>query len=63
MYPVTGSDKEKTLEQVGEQIYSLAKRVYNCSGNDAYEGETNVYRSDWTIPKRSGRLVERRTCY
>ena len=40
VYLVTGSDKEKTLEQVGEQIYSLAKRVYNCSGNDAYEGET-----------------------
>lgn len=53
VYLVTGSDKEKTLEQVGEQIYSLAKRVYNCSGNDAYEGETNVYRSDWTIPKEA----------
>ena len=27
---VTGSDKEKTIEQIGEEIYSLAKRVYNC---------------------------------
>ena len=28
---VTRSDKEKTIEQIGEEIYSLAKRVYNCS--------------------------------
>ena len=52
MYLVTGSDKEKTLEQVGEQNIQ-SKRVYNCPGNDAYEGETNVYRSDWTIPKEA----------
>ena len=32
VYLVTGSDKEKTIEQIGEEIYSLAKRVYNCSG-------------------------------
>ena len=31
VYLVTGSDKEKTIEQIGEEIYSLANRVYNCS--------------------------------
>ena len=46
VYLVTGSDKEKTVEQVGEEIYSLSKRVYNCSGSDVWEGETNVYTSN-----------------
>ena len=31
VYLVTGSDREKTIEQVGEEIYSLADRVYNLS--------------------------------
>ena len=30
VYLVTGSDREKTIEQVGEEIYSPAQRVYNC---------------------------------
>ena len=47
---VTGSDREKTIEQVGEEIYSLSKRVYNCSGSDVWEGEKNVYTSTWTLP-------------
>ena len=53
VYLVTGSDREKTLEQVGEEIYSLAKRVYNCSGSDVWEGEKNVYTSDWKLPEQA----------
>jgi phosphomannomutase len=49
-YLVTGSDREKTIEQIGEEIYSLAQRVYNCSGSDAYEGSKNVYADPWTLP-------------
>ena len=30
VYLVTGSDRDKTIEQVGEDIYNTAKRVYNC---------------------------------
>tara|TARA_E500000178_G_C16836272_1_gene668446 strand:+ start:85 stop:792 length:708 start_codon:yes stop_codon:yes gene_type:complete len=47
VYLVTGSDKEKTIEQVGEEIYSLARRVYNCSGSDVWEGETHVRSDNW----------------
>ena len=43
VYLVTGSDREKTLEQVGQTIYSLCKRVYQCAGNDVWEGDQNVY--------------------
>ena len=50
MYLVTGSDREKTIEQVTPGIYNKAKRVYNCSGSDVYEGDENVYRSEWELP-------------
>ena len=49
VYLVTGSDREKTVEQVGLDICYRAKRVYNCSGADVYEKDVNVYKSDWTI--------------
>ena len=52
VYLVTGSDKPKTIEQIGEEIYSLAQRVYNCSGSDVWEGETHIRSSDWTLPDR-----------
>ncbi len=50
VYLVTGSDKEKTIEQIGEEIYSLAKRVYNCSGSDVWEGEKHIRSDNWRIP-------------
>ena len=49
VYLVTGSDREKTVEQVGLDVCYRAKRVYNCSGADVYEKDVNVYKSDWTI--------------
>lgn len=48
VYLVTGSDRPKTLEQVGIKIYDLCKRVYQCSGNDVWE-KSNLIRSE-TIP-------------
>ena len=32
VYLVTGSDREKTVEQLGVDICYRSKRVYNCSG-------------------------------
>ena len=40
---VTGSDKEKTIEQIGEEIYSLAKRVYNCSSSQMFGKAKHTY--------------------
>jgi len=51
VYLVTGSDRQKTLEQLGLDICYTAKRVYNCSGSDAYEKDKNVYRDNWELPK------------
>jgi phosphomannomutase len=52
VYLVTGSDRDKTLEQIGVDLYNAVKRVYNCSGSDVYEGDKNVYRDDWELPKK-----------
>jgi len=54
VYLVTGSDRAKTVEQVGLDIYNRSKRVYNCSGADVYEKDNNVFKSDW---KPSRRLI------
>ena len=50
VYLVTGSDRAKTLDQVTPELYDNCERVYNCSGSDVYEGDTNVYRSEWELP-------------
>lgn len=50
VYMVSGSDRPKTIEQVGLPIYHACKRVYNCSGSDVYEGDKNVYTNEWKIP-------------
>ena len=54
VYLVTGSDRAKTVEQVGLDIYNRSRRVYNCSGADVYEKDNNVYKSDW---KPSRKLI------
>ena len=54
---VTGSDRQKTLEQLGLDICYTAKRVYNCSGSDVYEGDVNVYRDTWELPKKVERFL------
>ena len=54
VYLVTGSDRAKTVEQVGLDVYNRSKRVYNCSGADVYEKDNNVFKSDW---KPSRKLI------
>ncbi len=49
-YLVTGSDRSKTIEQVGEQVYNSAKRVYNCSGSEVWEQDKKVHASEWKLP-------------
>ena len=49
VYLVTGSDRDKTVEQVSEEVYSLHKRVYNCLVA-MFMKVINVYTNDWTLP-------------
>ena len=57
VYLVTGSNKEKTVEQIGEDLFNASKRVYNCAGNDVYEGDKNVYRTPWELPEEGRKFL------
>lgn len=46
---VTGSDKKKTVEQIGEDTYNLAHTVYNCNGNDVWQGKKHVRTNEWKL--------------
>ena len=50
VYLVTGSDKPKTVEQISEATYNLAKRVYNCAGCEVWEGSRQIKADKWKIP-------------
>jgi phosphomannomutase len=51
VYLVTGSDKPKTMEQLTPEIYNSCKTVYNCLGNDVWQGNENIYTSEWVLPE------------
>ena len=57
---VTGSDKPKTVEQVGEVVYNACSRVYNCSGNDVYEKDKSIRFNDWKLPEEAEHFLERK---
>jgi len=51
VYLVTGSDREKTIDQVGLDVYNRAERVYNCAGNAVYEKDKLIFQNPWTPSK------------
>jgi phosphomannomutase len=57
VYLVTGSDKDKTVEQVGEKIWTKAKRVYQSCGNAVYEGGELIRQSDFKMDTELQRLL------
>lgn len=74
---ITGSDPEKTQEQIGMDFWSNCF-VYNCAGNHVFDHGREIYRSDWQLPAdlewilqtkvfsslwmiRTGRHIEHRT--
>jgi phosphomannomutase len=47
---VTGSDLQKTLEQLGEDIVHSVEYSFNCSGNAIYKHGKLIYQSAWSCP-------------
>ena len=43
VFLVTGSDKDKTVEQIGPDVYDSCMRVYNCSGNSRWIRDKELY--------------------
>lgn len=44
---VTGSDYQKTVEQLGPRILKQAHYVFNCSGNEVRQGDRLLHASHW----------------
>jgi len=55
VYLLTGSDSEKTIAQVGRDLWSHTI-AYQCSGNEIYAFGHKVYELDW--PKDNDPLFE-----
>lgn len=58
IYLATGSDSDKTIEQIGQELYNKVIRVYNCSGNSVWEKGTNVYNNDWKLEQEPWKWLE-----
>ena len=50
VYLVTGSDYDKTYEQLGEYLLRHIETIYNCSGSDVWSKGKRVRTSTWSIP-------------
>lgn len=49
-FVVTGSDREKTVEQLGYDTYRKFKMCFQCCGNDVWIKDDNVYTRETTLP-------------
>ncbi len=52
VYLVTGSDKEKTIEQIGQVIWSGVKKVYQSCGNQVWEKGVLIKEVDFYLTKQ-----------
>jgi len=54
---VTGSDKEKTIEQVGEKIWTRAQRIYQSCGNAVYQGAQLIHKNEFYLTAELKKLL------
>jgi len=54
---VTGSDKDKTIEQVGEKIWTKASRVYQSCGNAVYQGGHLIQKNQFDLTPELKKLL------
>ena len=47
---ITGSDKDKTIEQIGETLWLKVERAYQSCGNELYESGKLTYVKDLRLP-------------
>jgi len=60
-YPVgfvTGSDREKTIEQVGENLVDSVEYSFNCAGNAIFRHGELIYKNDWVLPDEPWQFLE-----
>jgi phosphomannomutase len=47
VYLITGSDKDKTIEQIGEGLWRKVTKVFQCAGNAVYKKGKLIYKNPW----------------
>ena len=47
---ITGSDKDKSIEQIGEDAWLAVDRAYQCSGNQVWSKGELIRQSNWECP-------------
>lgn len=47
---VTGSDRSKTVEQLGEHVFRLADYSFNCAGNEVWHNGVLIQKNKWEPP-------------
>lgn len=57
VYFITGSDKNKTIEQIGKEIWNKATRCYQSCGNAVYEKGKLIRRLDFPLSKDLNELL------
>ena len=57
VYFVTGSDKDKTIEQIGERIWKKATRCYQSCGNAVYENGKLIHQLDFNLDTELTQLL------
>ena len=61
VYLVTGSNREKTEEQIGAELFEKVNCVYNCSGNTKYKKGVCVYNvRDFQLDDKPQKFLERK---
>lgn len=48
-YICTGSDRQKTIEQIGEDLTNQFTLSFHCSGNHIFKNSTEEFVNDWKI--------------
>lgn len=48
-YICTGSDRQKTIEQIGEDLTNQFTLAFHCSGNLIYKNSIEIYKNLWAL--------------
>ena len=55
---VTGSDRPKTVEQIGLTLTNTFYKVYHCSGNHVYVGPKEHHKNQWELNQEQIKFIQ-----
>lgn len=55
---VTGSDRPKTVEQIGLDLTNTFHKVYHCSGNHVFVGNQEHHKNTWKLTEEQYKFLE-----